>query len=77
LKQNSPVAVVTGGNRGIGFEICKELSKVGCRVILTSRNEGHSKQAAAKLGADKINIVYHKLDVTDSKDIETLRDWIL
>jgi NAD(P)-dependent dehydrogenase (short-subunit alcohol dehydrogenase family) len=77
LKQNRPVAVVTGGNRGIGFEICKELSKVGCRVILTSRDEGHGKQAAAKLGADKKNIVYHKLDVTDSKDIETLRDWIL
>jgi len=77
LKQNSPVAVVTGGNRGIGFEICKELSKVGCRVVLTSRDEEHGKQAAAKLGANKKNIVYHKLDVTDSKDIETLRDWIL
>jgi len=77
LKQNSPVAVVTGGNRGIGLEICKELSKVGCRVVLTSRDEEHGKQAAAKLGADKKNIVYHKLDVTDSKDIETLRDWIL
>ena len=77
MKQNSPVAVVTGGNRGIGFEICKELSKVGCRVVLTSRDEEHGKQAAAKLGADKKNIVYHKLDVTDSKDIETLRDWIL
>jgi NAD(P)-dependent dehydrogenase (short-subunit alcohol dehydrogenase family) len=77
LKQNSPVAVVTGGNRGIGFEICKELSKVGCRVVLTSRNEEHGNQAVAKLGADKKNIVYHKLDVTNGKDIETLRDWIL
>jgi len=76
LKQNGRVAVVTGGNHGIGFEICKELSKVGCRVVLTSRDEEHGKQAAAKLGADKKNIVYHKLDVTDSKDIETLRDWI-
>jgi len=77
LKQNSRVAVVTGGNRGIGFEICKELSKVGCRVVLTSRDEERGKQAAAKLGANKKNIVYHKLDVTDSKDIETLRDWLL
>jgi len=77
LKQNSPVAVVTGGNRGIGFEISKELSKVGCRVVLTSRDEEHGNQAVAKLGADKKNIVYHKLDVTNGKDIETLRDWIL
>ena len=77
MKQNSPVAVVTGGNRGIGFEISKELSKVGCRVVLTSRDEEHGNQAVAKLGADKKNIVYHKLDVTNGKDIETLRDWIL
>lgn len=77
MKQNTRVAVVTGGNRGIGFEICKELSKVGCRVVLTSRDEEHGKQAAAKLGANKKNIVYHKLDVTDSKDIESLRDWLL
>ncbi|HSA72749.1 MAG TPA: SDR family oxidoreductase [Nitrososphaeraceae archaeon] len=77
MKQDSPVAVVTGGNRGIGFEICKELSKVGCCVVLTSRDEEHGKKAVAKLGADKKNIVYHKLDVTDSKEIETLRDWIL
>jgi NAD(P)-dependent dehydrogenase (short-subunit alcohol dehydrogenase family) len=77
LKQNSRIAVVTGANRGIGFEICKELSNVGCHVVLTSRDEGKGKQAAAKLDADKKNIVYHKLDVTDSKDIETLRDWLL
>jgi len=77
LKQNSRVAVVTGGNRGIGFEICKELSKVGCRVVLTSRDEEHGKQAVANLSSDKKNIVYHKLDVTNGKDIETLRDWIL
>ena len=77
MKQNSRVAVVTGGNRGIGFEICKELSKVGCRVVLTSRDEEHGKQAVANLSSDKKNIVYHKLDVTNGKDIETLRDWIL
>lgn len=53
MKQDSPVAVVTGGNRGIGFEICKELSKVGCCVVLTSRDEEHGKKAVAKLGADK------------------------
>ena len=76
LKQNSLIAVVTGGNRGIGYEICKELSKVGCRVVLTSRNEEQGKRAIAKLGDSK-NIVYHKLDVTNSKDIATLRDWIL
>jgi NAD(P)-dependent dehydrogenase (short-subunit alcohol dehydrogenase family) len=77
LKQDNRVAVVTGGNRGIGFELCKELSKVGFSVVLTSRDEEQGKQAVAKLSSDKKNIVYHKLDVTNGKDIESLRDWIL
>ncbi len=71
------MAVVTGANRGIGFEICKELSNVGCHVVLTSRDAEQGRQVAAKLDADKKNIVYHKLDVTKNKDIENLRDWIL
>ena len=77
MKQNNPVAVVTGGNRGIGFEICKELSNIGCSVILTSRNVEQGKQAVAKLNDDNKNVVYHKLDVTNSKDIESLRNWVL
>ncbi|HEY7082228.1 MAG TPA: SDR family oxidoreductase [Nitrososphaeraceae archaeon] len=70
------VAIVTGGNRGIGFEICKELCRVGCIVVLTSRNEEEGRLAVSKLDHDD-NVVYRRLDVTDSKDISSLRDWIL
>lgn len=70
------VAIVTGGNRGIGYEICKELSMAGCNVVLTSRNEEEGRRAAAKLHHDD-NVTYRRLDVTDSKDIADLRDWIL
>ena len=70
------VAIVTGGNRGIGHEICKELSKAGCNVVLTSRNEEEGRRAVAKLHQYD-NVAYRRLDVTDSKDIASLRDWIL
>lgn len=43
LKQIGHVAIVTGGNHGIGYEICKELSMSGCLVVLTSRNEEGKK----------------------------------
>jgi NAD(P)-dependent dehydrogenase (short-subunit alcohol dehydrogenase family) len=75
LKSDRYVAIVTGGNRGIGYEICKELANVGCNVVLTSRNEEDGQRAVAKLHAGN-NIVYRKLDVTDSKEIVSLRDWI-
>jgi NAD(P)-dependent dehydrogenase (short-subunit alcohol dehydrogenase family) len=76
LKPDRHVAIVTGGNRGIGHEICEELSRAGCNVVLTSRNEEEGRRAVAKLHHHD-NVAYHRLDVTDSKDIASLRDWIL
>lgn len=70
------IALVTGGNRGIGYEICKELAGIGCHVILTSRNEEDGRRAVAKLDSgDKI--VFRKLDITDTEEIEALRNWIV
>jgi NAD(P)-dependent dehydrogenase (short-subunit alcohol dehydrogenase family) len=76
LNPDRHVAIVTGGNRGIGYEICKELSRADCNVVLTSRNEEEGRRAAAKLRHDD-KVTYRRLDVTDSKDISNLRDWIL
>ena len=70
------VAIVTGGNRGIGYETCKELARVGCQVVLTSRNEIDGRNAIAKLD-ERDKIVFHKLDVTCTDEIEALRSWIV
>jgi NAD(P)-dependent dehydrogenase (short-subunit alcohol dehydrogenase family) len=37
-----PVVAITGGNRGIGFEICRQLATRGAQVILTARKESAS-----------------------------------
>ena len=76
MNSDRHVAIVTGGNRGIGHEICKELSRAGCNVVLTSRNEEEGRRAVAKLDHHD-NVAFRRLDVTDSKDIASLRDWIL
>ncbi|MGI0033051.1 MAG: SDR family NAD(P)-dependent oxidoreductase [Nitrososphaeraceae archaeon] len=69
------IAIVTGGNRGVGYETCGELARLGCLVVLTCRNEVEGQHAVSKLGSD--DIVFHKLDVIDTKEIEALRDWIV
>ena len=44
-------AIVTGGSRGIGFEIAKELSKKGCNVVITGRNKTTLEKAAEEINA--------------------------
>ena len=61
--------LVTGGNRGIGFEICRQLDDLGYQVILGTRNLKKGEKAAASLGK---NVVVRQLDVTDEKSMLTL-----
>jgi NAD(P)-dependent dehydrogenase (short-subunit alcohol dehydrogenase family) len=71
-----PIALVTGGNRGIGYETCRELATAGCDVILTCRRDVDGLNAVSKLNSgDKI--LFRRLDVTDTGDIESLHDWIV
>ncbi|CAL1413767.1 unnamed protein product [Linum trigynum] len=73
-------AVVTGGNKGIGFEICRQLASHGVLVVLTARDESRGLQAVQKLRdgdpALSDNIVFHQLDVADSSSISSLADFI-
>jgi len=71
------VAVVTGGNRGIGLEICRQLGRrEGIHVVLTARNEAKGKAAAARLREDGAHVEFRGLDVTSEKDIQALADWL-
>ena len=65
----SRIAVVTGANRGIGFEICRQLAKKGVRVILTSRDEAKGRLAVARLREEGLEVNYQRLDVTDAENI--------
>lgn len=60
------VAVVTGGNRGIGREVCRQLAAAGFTVLLGSRDEAKGTAAAAELPGDVRPLV---LDVTDHESV--------
>jgi len=75
-EQSSPIVVVTGGNRGIGFEICRQLASRGARVILTARKPEAGETAVKKLAAQKLAAQFHPLDVTAAESITRLRDYL-
>ena len=63
------VALVTGANRGIGFEVCRQLASRGFVVFLTARDFGKARTAAAKLAnAGKVEPL--PLDVSDPHSIQ-------
>jgi NAD(P)-dependent dehydrogenase (short-subunit alcohol dehydrogenase family) len=70
------VALVTGGNRGIGFEICRQLAQKGIKVILTARNQQKGRVAAKKLQKEGLDVVYHQLDVTDEESIKKTAEYV-
>lgn len=66
------IALVTGANKGLGYECCKLLSKKGYTVILTSRNRKNGETALEQLKKEGYkNIFFEELDVTSEKNIDT------
>lgn len=57
--------IVTGGNRGIGKEICHQLKQLGHEVILTARSKEKGSEAATEMG-----VKFMQLDVSSSKSIQ-------
>ena len=61
--------LVTGANRGIGFETCRQLVKDGYDVILTSRDRNKGREAVNTLKEEGLEVDYLQLDVDDSGSI--------
>jgi len=66
------VAVVTGANRGIGFETCRQLAKHGMKVVLTSRDKVKGDAAAERLRSEGLDIDFLPLDVSDDASVQEL-----
>jgi NAD(P)-dependent dehydrogenase (short-subunit alcohol dehydrogenase family) len=73
---SGPIVAVTGGNRGIGFEICRQLAARGARVVLTARKPEAGTAAIAKLAKENLTAEFCALDVTDDKSVAALRDFL-
>lgn len=66
-------AVVTGaGSDGMGKELCRQLGRMGCRVMLTDRIPSKTDAAVQELRAEGLDILGTPVDVTSDKDISNL-----
>ena len=70
----SRTALVTGANRGIGREVCRQLAVAGMRVLLGARDETKGEAAAQELARDGVDVQAVVLDVTDAASIHALQE---
>jgi NAD(P)-dependent dehydrogenase (short-subunit alcohol dehydrogenase family) len=66
------VAVVTGANRGIGYEVVRQLADLGHTVVLTSRDPAKGAAAAAELD----RVACCQLDVSEPVSVEAMARWV-
>ncbi|TMW87034.1 hypothetical protein EJD97_020508 [Solanum chilense] len=73
-------AVVSGGNKGLGYETCKQLASKGLVVVLTSRDEKRGIEAIERLKKESNftnhQVLFHQLDIMDPASISSLVDFI-
>jgi NAD(P)-dependent dehydrogenase (short-subunit alcohol dehydrogenase family) len=76
MSDTNPIIAVSGGNRGIGFEICRQLAERGAQVVLTARKPEAGEQAVKKLAAKNLPARFHPLNVTGPESIAAFRDFL-
>lgn len=70
------IALVTGANKGIGFETVRQLADQNIKVLIGARNEQEGKNAERVLRGESLDVTFVKLDISDSQDIENIKAYI-
>ena len=70
------IALITGANKGLGFEISRQLARLGIKVVMGVRDAANGQVAVNQLLQDGLDVEFKCLDVTHTKSIEAIRGYI-
>ena len=71
MQEARKVALITGANKGIGFEVARQLGRAGCTVVIGARNPELGRTAVAKLVDEQIDARFISLDVDQERTVGT------
>lgn len=72
MNTDKRIALVTGANRGLGYEVCRQLADKGLHVLLTARDAEKGEAAAKVLQHTGKDVVFHALDVANEDSVQKL-----
>lgn len=67
MSENKKIALITGANKGIGFEVARQLAEQGITVLLGARNQERGEEAATKLRDENYDAHFVRLDLQDAE----------
>ncbi|WP_152354662.1 SDR family oxidoreductase [Brachybacterium subflavum] len=70
------IALITGANKGIGFETARQLGRLGFTVLLGARDEERGRSAEESLRGEGIDARAVRLDVTDENSVRAAEQWV-
>lgn len=73
---NEKIALVTGANKGIGYEIAAQLADLGYAIVLGARNEARCAEAAKRLRDAGAEVYPVELDVTSQATITAAAEYV-
>lgn len=76
MSETQKIALVTGANKGIGFDIARQLGSQGITILVGARDRARGEEAAAKLRAEAIAATAVQLDVTDQETVNAAAAFI-
>ncbi|HLX40480.1 MAG TPA: SDR family NAD(P)-dependent oxidoreductase, partial [Ktedonobacteraceae bacterium] len=76
MQQAKKIALITGANKGIGFEIARQLGTQGMIILAGTRNPARGDEAARTFQSEGIEAIAFHLDVTNQATIDSAASFI-
>jgi NAD(P)-dependent dehydrogenase (short-subunit alcohol dehydrogenase family) len=70
------IALITGANKGLGFEMARQLGQAGVNILVGARDAARGEAAADKLRGEGVEAEFLKLDMTNKADFKAAADFI-
>ena len=76
MQETKKTALITGANKGIGFEVARQIARNGWTVLVAARNEELGEQAVARLQADGLDVHFVRIDLDEHHTATTASEAI-